>query len=71
VFGIGAHEMIIIGLLFLVIIAPGKLPGTARDFGRFVGRRRHDDEFKAELTSTENDCSSESQLDVAPASGQS
>ena len=55
--------MIIIGPLFLEVIGPGKLPGMARDFGRSVGRRRHVDEFKAELTSTENGCSSESQLD--------
>jgi sec-independent protein translocase protein TatB len=56
--------MIIIGLLFLVVIGPSKLPGMARDFGRSAGdARRHVDEFKAELTSTENGCSSESQLD--------
>ncbi len=55
-FGIGAQEMVIIGLLFLVVFGPGKLPGMARDFGRFVGgARRHVDEFKSELTSTESD----------------
>ncbi len=59
-FGIGAQEMVIIGLLFLVVFGPGKLPGMARDFGRFVGgARRHVDEFKSELTSTENGGSSE------------
>ena len=52
--------MVIIGLLFLVVFGPGKLPGMARDFGRFVGgARRHVDEFKSELTSTENGGSSE------------
>ena len=39
-FGIGAQEMIFIGLLFLVVIGPGKLPGMARNFGRFVGDAR-------------------------------
>lgn len=61
-FGIGAQEMVIMGLLFLVVFGPSKLPGMARDFGRFVGgARRHVDEFKSELTSTENDGSSEPQ----------
>ncbi len=61
-FGIGAQEMVIIGLLFLVVFGPGKLPGMARDFGRFVGgARRHVDEFKSELTSTENAGSDEPQ----------
>ncbi len=41
--------MIIIGLLFLVIFGPGKLPGMARDFGKFVNQaRRYTDEFKSE-----------------------
>ena len=58
-FGIGAQEMVIIALLFLVAFGPSKLPGMARDFGRFVGdARRHVDEFKSELTSTENGGSS-------------
>ncbi len=52
-FGIGTQEMVIIGLLFLVVFGPSKLPGMARDLGRFVsGARRHVDEFKSELTST-------------------
>ena len=59
-FGIGAQEMVIIGLLFLVVFGPGKLPGMARDFGRFVSEaRRHVDEFKSELTSTGDSVSSE------------
>ncbi len=54
--------MIIIGLLFLVIFGPGKLPGMARDFGKEPGQaRRYTDEFKSELTSTENSGSSEPQ----------
>ena len=61
-FGIGAQETVIIGLLFLVIFGPSKLPGMARDFGRFVNQARdHIDEFKSELTSTEDSGSSEPQ----------
>jgi sec-independent protein translocase protein TatB len=55
-FGIGAQEAVIVGLLFLVIFGPSKLPGMARDFGRFVsGARRQLDEFKSEITSTEEE----------------
>ena len=55
-FGIGAQEMMIIGLLFLVIFGPSKLPEIARDLGRFVNEaRRHADDFKSELTSTEKE----------------
>jgi Tat protein translocase TatB subunit len=51
VFGIGGQELIIIGLLFLVIFGPSKLPQMARDLGRFVGEaRRSIDEFRDELT---------------------
>jgi Tat protein translocase TatB subunit len=50
VFGIGGQELIIIGLLFLVIFGPSKLPQMARDLGRFVNEaRRSVDEFKSEL----------------------
>ena len=49
-FGIGGQELIIIGLLFLVIFGPSKLPQLARDLGRFVNEaRRSVDEFKGEL----------------------
>ena len=49
-FGIGGQELIIIGLLFLVIFGPSKLPHMARDLGRFVNEaRRSVDEFKGEL----------------------
>jgi sec-independent protein translocase protein TatB len=50
VFGIGGQELVIIGLLFLVIFGPSKLPQMARDLGRFVNEaRRSVDEFKSEL----------------------
>ena len=55
-FGIGGQEMIIIGLLFLVIFGPSKLPQMARDLGKFVNEaRRSMDEFKGELPSDEDD----------------
>ncbi|HEX4993079.1 MAG TPA: twin-arginine translocase TatA/TatE family subunit [Rubrobacteraceae bacterium] len=50
-FGIGGQEIVIIGILFLIIFGPSKLPQMARDLGRFVGEaRRSIDEFKDELT---------------------
>jgi len=55
-FGIGGQEIIIIGLLFLVIFGPSKLPQMARDLGRFVGEaRRSIDEFKDELTAASDE----------------
>jgi sec-independent protein translocase protein TatB len=55
-FGIGGQEMIIIGVLFLIIFGPSKLPQMARDLGRFVSdARRSMDEFKGELLSSEDD----------------
>ncbi len=55
-FGIGGQEIVIIGLLFLVIFGPSKLPQMARDLGRFVGEaRRSIDEFKEELTAASDE----------------
>ncbi len=55
-FGIGGQELVIIGLLFLVIFGPSKLPQMARDLGKFVNEaRRSMDEFKGELLSDEDD----------------
>jgi Tat protein translocase TatB subunit len=54
VFGIGMQEMVIVGLLFLVIFGPNKLPAMARDFGRFVNEaRRSVEDFKEDLVSEE------------------
>jgi sec-independent protein translocase protein TatB len=53
-FGIGPSELVIIGVLFLVIFGPGKLPSMARGVGRLVTEsRRHMDELKSELVSEE------------------
>ena len=55
-FGIGAQEIVIIGLLFLVIFGPNKLPQMARDLGRFVNEARASiEEFKEELTAEADD----------------
>ena len=55
-FGIGGQEIIIIGVLFLIIFGPSKLPQLARDLGRFVSdARRSMDEFKGELLSSEDE----------------
>jgi sec-independent protein translocase protein TatB len=54
VFGIGTQEMVIVGLLFLVVFGPNKLPDMARDLGRFVNvARRSVEEFKEDLGSEE------------------
>ena len=51
-FGVGAPEMVVIGLLLLVVFGPQKLPGMARDLGRFVSEARHSvEEFKKDLVS--------------------
>lgn len=55
-FGIGGQEIVIIGVIFLVVFGPSKLPQMARDFGRFVNdARRSMDEFKSELISGEDE----------------
>jgi sec-independent protein translocase protein TatB len=55
-FGIGGEEIVVIGLIFLVVFGPSKLPQMARDLGRFVNdARRSMDEFKSELMSDEDE----------------
>lgn len=62
-FGIGAQEMVIIGLLFLVIFGPSKLPRMARDLGRFVNEARLQlDEFKGEIVSADEEDEEDSRL---------
>jgi sec-independent protein translocase protein TatB len=54
VFGVGAPEMVVIGLLLLVVFGPSKLPDMARDLGQFVNEaRRSVEEFKKDLVSEE------------------
>ena len=56
VFGIGMQEMVLVGVLFLVIFGPSKVPEMARDLGRFVNvARRSVEEFKKDLVSEEDD----------------
>ena len=53
-FGIGPPELLVIGVLFLVVFGPSKLPSMARDVGRLVTEsRRYVDELKSELVSEE------------------
>jgi Sec-independent protein translocase protein TatA len=48
--------MVFIGLLFLIIFGPSKLPQMARDLGQFVNEaRRAVDEFKEDLILEEED----------------
>ncbi len=50
------QEMVIVGLLFLVIFGPNKLPDMARDLGRFVNEaRRSVEDFKEDLVSEGKD----------------
>lgn len=53
-FGIGPQELIIIGIIFLVIFGPSKLPEIARDLGHFVNEaRRSVEEVKSEFSPEE------------------
>jgi sec-independent protein translocase protein TatB len=56
VFGIGMQEMVIVGLLFLIVFGPKKLPAMARDVGRFVNEaHRSIEDFKEDLVFKEED----------------
>ena len=51
-FGVGFQEMLLVGLLFLVLFGPRRLPQMARDLGRFASRAQHMvDELKTDLMS--------------------
>ena len=53
-FGVGAQELLIIGLLVIVVFGPLKAAGMAQDLGRFVnGANRTVEEFKSELLTEE------------------
>jgi Tat protein translocase TatB subunit len=52
VFGVGFQEMLLVGLLFLVLFGPKRLPQTARDLGRFASKAQHVvDDLKTDLMS--------------------
>jgi Tat protein translocase TatB subunit len=56
VFGLGAQEMVIIAVVFLIIFGPSKLPQMARDVGKFMAQARGAiDDFKSELTLEESE----------------
>ena len=51
-FGIGFQEMLLVGLLFLVLFGPRRLPQMARDLGSFASKAQHMvDELKTDLMS--------------------
>jgi sec-independent protein translocase protein TatB len=55
-FGIGPQELVIIGLLALVVFGPRRLPGMAKDLGRFINEARSTvEDFKDELIPEEID----------------
>jgi sec-independent protein translocase protein TatB len=41
VFGVGFQEMLLVGLLFLVLFGPKRLPQMARDLGSFASKAQH------------------------------
>lgn len=69
-FGIGPSELVIIGVLFLVIFGPSKLPQMARDAGRLMTEaRRAMDDFKEEITAGDDEKEAEKKP-VKKSSGQ-
>lgn len=55
-FGLGAQEMVVIAVVFLIVFGPSKLPQMARDVGKFMAQARGAiDEFKSELTLEESE----------------
>ena len=39
-FGLGASEMVVIGIVALIVIGPKDLPGLFRTMGQFTGKAR-------------------------------
>ncbi len=55
-FGVGFQEMLLIGLLFLVLFGPKRLPQMARDLGSFASKAQHMvDDLKTDLMSEVED----------------
>ena len=51
-FGVGFQEMLLVGLLYLVLFGPRRLPQMARDVGRFASKAQHMvDDLKTDLMS--------------------
>ncbi len=49
-FNIGTFEILIILVLALLLLGPGKIPEVAKTIGRFLGKaRRISDDFKEEI----------------------
>ena len=55
-FGVGPGELVIIGVLFLVIFGPDKVPQMARDIGKFTNEaRRAIEDFREDITQASDD----------------
>ena len=55
-FGVGPGELVIIGVLFLVIFGPDKVPQMARDIGKFTNEaRRAIEDFREDITQANDD----------------
>lgn len=53
-FGVGAPEALLIGLVALLVFGPARLTGAAREWGAAVGRARGKlDEARTELASAD------------------
>ena len=51
-FGVGFQEMLLVGILFLVLFGPKRLPQMARDLGSFASKAQHMvDDLKTDLMS--------------------
>lgn len=49
-FGLGASELLLLGIIVLIFIGPKELPTVARAIGRFLNEvKRGSDAFKSEL----------------------
>ena len=53
-FGVGAPEALLIGLVALLVFGPERLTGAAREWGAIVGRARRElDRVRTELASAD------------------
>ena len=55
-FGVGFQEMLLVGILFLVLFGPKRLPQMSRDLGSFASKAQHMvDDLKTDLMSEVED----------------
>ncbi len=52
-FGVSLTELIVIGVVFLLVVGPDKLPDTARNIGNLLGKlKRSSDSIRREFYNT-------------------